>query len=113
MDRRHRRAGASGGGARSGDIGARTLRAGQLPCRAARPGRRLDGTPSPRFGEGFLAEIPMTPADLERAGTWLIEIVNTLIEDVRWRQEGDEHHAVGQGGLSINTRKGGWYQHST
>src|SRR3954469_8582762 len=55
----------------------------------------------------------MTPAELERANTWLLEIVDVLIEGVKWRQEGDENHAVGQGGLSINFRKGCWHQHST
>ena len=55
----------------------------------------------------------MTPAELERANTWLIEITEALIEGVKWREEGDEHHALGQGGLTINTRKGCWHQHST
>src|SRR5215208_2787988 len=36
-----------------------------------------------------------------------------LSEGVKWRQEGDENHAVDQGGLSINLRKGCWHQHST
>src|SRR5215217_277268 len=54
----------------------------------------------------------MTPAELERANTWLLEIGDAL-ESVEWHQEGDQNHAVGQGGLPINLRKGGWHQHST
>src|SRR4051795_1348650 len=54
----------------------------------------------------------MSPADIERASTWLIEIVETIMEGVKWRLEGDEHHASGQGGLTINTRKGCWFSHS-
>src|SRR3954453_20890809 len=54
----------------------------------------------------------MTPAELARANTWLLEIGDTL-ESVEWHQEGDQNHAVGQGGLRINLRKGGWHQHST
>ena len=55
----------------------------------------------------------MSPAELERANTWLIEFVETIIEGVKWRREGDEHHVIGHGGLSINTKKGCWFQHST
>ena len=55
----------------------------------------------------------MTPAELERANTWFIEIVETIVENVQWCREGDECRAVGHGGLSINTRKGCWHQHST
>src|SRR4051795_2046837 len=55
----------------------------------------------------------MAPAELERANTWLLDIVDTLSEGVKWRQEGHQNHAVDQGGLSINLRKGCWQQHST
>jgi len=54
----------------------------------------------------------MTPAELERANTWLLEIGDAL-ESVKWHQGGDQNHAVGQGGLRINLRTGGWHQHST
>jgi hypothetical protein len=54
----------------------------------------------------------MTPAELERANTWLLKIGDTL-ESVEWHQEGDQNHAVGQGGLRINLRTGGWHQHFT
>src|SRR5215213_6895306 len=55
----------------------------------------------------------MIPAELKRANTWPLEIVDTLSEGVKWRQEGDQNHAAGQGGLRINLRKGCWHQHST
>src|SRR3954471_20887436 len=55
----------------------------------------------------------MNAADLERANSWIIEIVGALIEDVGWRIEGSEHQAIGHGGLSVNTYKGAWFQHST
>src|SRR3954469_15809716 len=55
----------------------------------------------------------MLPADCERAGTWIIEIAEALLENVEWVQEGDELRASGHGGLTINTRKGCWHQHST
>jgi hypothetical protein len=35
-----------------------------------------------------------------------------IVEGVEWRQEGDERRALGQGGLSVNTRTGAWYHHS-
>src|SRR3954454_4911473 len=54
----------------------------------------------------------MTPAGYERLQTWACEIVEVLVEGVKWRQEGDERHAIGQGGLSINTRLGYWHSHS-
>src|SRR4051794_23947660 len=54
----------------------------------------------------------MMPGELERLNTWSIEIVETLIENVRWRQEGDERRVLGSGGLTINVRKGCWFSHS-
>jgi hypothetical protein len=54
----------------------------------------------------------MTPADLERANRWLIEITEALVEGVQWRTEGDERRAMNLGGLVINTRKGCWFIHA-
>jgi hypothetical protein len=31
----------------------------------------------------------MSPADLERAGTWITEIIEAILEGVTWRREGD------------------------
>src|SRR3954447_1395971 len=55
----------------------------------------------------------MSPADLERAGTWITEIVETILEGVTWRREGDEYRTSGHGGLTINAQRGCWYQHSS
>src|SRR5215213_3773954 len=44
---------------------------------------------------------------------WFLEIVDTLSEGVKSRQEGDQNHAIGQGGLRINLRKDCWHPHST
>ena len=55
----------------------------------------------------------LSPAELERSRTWLSTIFDTLREGVHWRREGDEYRAGGHGGLTINTRKGRWYHHST
>ena len=54
----------------------------------------------------------MTPTDLERLSTWTVEVIEALVEGVRWRQEGDERRALNHGGLTINERKGCWYSHS-
>jgi hypothetical protein len=54
----------------------------------------------------------VTPTDLERLSTWTVEVVEALVEGVRWRQEGDERRALNHGGLTINVRKGCWYLHS-
>ena len=55
----------------------------------------------------------MSPADLERAGTWITAIVETILEGVTWRREGDEYRASGHGGLTINTRRGCWFNHAS
>jgi hypothetical protein len=54
----------------------------------------------------------MNAADEERLNTWICEIVDAIVEGVQWRQEGDERRALGQGGLSVNTRTCAWYHHS-
>jgi hypothetical protein len=54
----------------------------------------------------------MNAADEERLNTWISEIVEAIVEGIQWRQEGDERRALGQGGLSVNTRAGAWYHHS-
>jgi hypothetical protein len=48
----------------------------------------------------------------ERLRTWIFGIIETLVENVTWRLEGDERRASGLGGLTINTRSGCWYCHS-
>jgi putative DNA primase/helicase len=55
----------------------------------------------------------MTAGEEERLRSWIAEIIEALIEGVRWRQEGDEKRALNQGGLTINVRSGCWYNHST
>jgi hypothetical protein len=54
----------------------------------------------------------MNAADEERARSWIVEIIDTLIEGVIWRREGGDLRALDQGGLSINTFHGCWYSHS-
>ena len=54
----------------------------------------------------------MTPTDSEPLNSWIVKIMETLIENTTWRSEGDELRDVGDGGLCINTRTGAWYSHS-
>jgi len=54
----------------------------------------------------------MTPAELERLNSWAVEIVEALVEHVKWRQEGEERRALNCGGLTLNLRKGCWYSHA-
>ncbi len=53
----------------------------------------------------------MDAAGEERLGSWICEVIETLVETVNWREEGFERRALGQGGLTVNTRSGAWYQH--
>src|SRR5271165_1507430 len=53
----------------------------------------------------------LSAAEEERLRSWAIEIVEMLIPGVKWRDEGSERRAVGQGGLSIN-KTGAWYHHA-
>ena len=54
----------------------------------------------------------MTPADEERLRSWIFEVTAALVENISWRQEGNERRAVGQGGLVISMRNGCWYSHT-
>jgi len=40
----------------------------------------------------------MNATQEERLNTWSIEIIEALIQDLRWREEGSEKRALGQGG---------------
>jgi putative DNA primase/helicase len=54
----------------------------------------------------------MNASDEERLNSWIVEIVEALVDGVQWRQEGDERRAIGLGGFSVNTRSGAWYSHT-
>jgi Toprim domain len=54
----------------------------------------------------------LSAADFERARSWAITIVETLLPDARYRDEGDDRRFLGRGGLLINKRTGAWYSHS-
>jgi hypothetical protein len=54
----------------------------------------------------------LTAFDFERAKTWLPTIVEACLTDPEWHQEGDERKYRHTGGLSINMKGRGWYDHS-
>jgi hypothetical protein len=53
----------------------------------------------------------VTSADEERLRSWVFEVVEALVEGITWRQEGAERRAIGQAGLTINTKHRCWYHH--
>ena len=79
------------------------------PLRRRRPilrHLRRPGTPAPA------AMLGLTPAEFERAKTWLSVIAETLLVDPEWVQEGDERKYNTTGGLHINMAGKGWFDHS-
>ncbi len=56
--------------------------------------------------------LALTPAEFERAKTWLSVIAEALLVDPEWVQEGDERKYNTTGGLHINMAGKGWFDHS-
>ena len=63
--------------------------------------------------EGKASTAPtLSAADFERAKTWLPTIAEACLTDPEWHQEGDERKYRHTGGLSINMKGRGWYDHA-
>jgi hypothetical protein len=71
-----------------------------------RPGLRRPGGPKASTA------LPLTAANFELAKTWLSTIAEACLTDPEWHQEGDERKYRHTGGLSINMKGRGWYDHS-
>jgi hypothetical protein len=48
----------------------------------------------------------LSATEYERARTWLLIIVEVLLSDARYRDEGDERRYLAHGGLLVNRKSG-------
>jgi hypothetical protein len=71
-----------------------------------RPGLRRPG------GRKASTAPTLSAADFERAKTWLPTMAEACLTDPEWHQEGDERKYRHTGGLSLNMKGRGWYDHS-
>src|SRR6516164_1138237 len=51
-------------------------------------------------------------ADFERARTWILLVVEVLLPDAGYRDEGDERRYLAHGGLLVSKKSGAWFSFS-